>query len=179
MWFVENDYKYPLFFDNINSLPLRSCQRPTLPIQGDNIKPHPTPLLAVTNFLCIKSLYLDTIVFKNFVNFPTKSCLANSWRMYIKRLYKVFQSILLAKMLVILFCNECSITWRARQKNMSSSSSGSHLGIATTPPYRQATKLSKQEVRVLRSRDISWNLEKFGQDYCAMLRGFFWKWVIH
>lgn len=109
MWFVENDYKYPLFFDNINSLPLRSCQRPTLPVQGDNIKPHPTPLLAVANFLCIKSSYLDTFIFKNFVNFPTKSCLANPWHMHIKRLKEVFQPILLAKMLVMLFCNECRI----------------------------------------------------------------------
>ena len=88
----NNDSEYPAFVDKINnSVPSCSCQRSTLPIQSDNIKPHPTPLLAVANFLCIKSLYLDAFVFKNFVNFPTKSCLANTWQMCIKEIGSNFR----------------------------------------------------------------------------------------
>lgn len=75
---------------------------------------------------------------------------------------------------------EC--TWRSRQKNMSSSSSGSHLGEATTPQYRQATKLFQNKKgrgcglrSLVKRRDI---LSKIRPYYRPMLRIIVWKWVI-
>lgn len=71
-------------------------------------------------------------------------------------------------------------TWRARQKNMSPSSSGSHLGMTTTPPYRQATKLFKTQdgLRSARCDQKFVNWESFGQDCRSMFRRFVWTWVI-